>query len=889
MRWFWTCTYFFLLGTTPLFSQGGIRGYIKDIHGQPLAFATVYVENRKSGTATNEEGYYFLVLSPGTYQVRYQYLGYTTQTKEIRVNQDQVTLNVVLNEEPIVLQTIQVSENREDPAYTIMRRAIGKASYHAQQLDEYWVTSYIKGSGRLKKVPGLFKKQLEKAMKEEGMDTTTAFVTESVNEIHYKRPDEWEERVLSVRTVGEDNNTSPNSFINSSFYLPKVNGAISPLSPQAFTHYRFEYLGFFNDHGQTINKIRVVPRSPGDQVFDGIIYIVDQLWNIHSLDLFTYFWGIKFNINQVYTPVEDLVWMPLNQIFDVNGALLGFGFEYRYFANMKNYRLKINPDLPEPDLIVIDEKIDKDKAKQADAVVKQNKLKAPTEWLGDGQEISRKQLRKMVKEYEKVELEASRMDTLDEVTSIRNTVIDSNAYKQDSAYWDTVRPVPLTIYELKGYQRMDSISRAEAEVKSTKDPDTLSINLGSNTSVEHKKSSGKGFSWSDLAEGGRYRAGKSWIYGFNSPLSNLHFNTVEGLHASLPFYLRRVKKSFSFNPAVQYAFARQRLNAWGELSWQRKKAGTWTLEGGRRTRQYFESGSIHPVINDLFTLLTERNHLKLFEKTYLRAGWEKKFNDRWSMSVHLEKAQHQGLENYSDYNLVDRRNLVYSSNFPANEEIEQTRFTDYQLTFLDWHVETKPWLKYQIRNHKKEIRDHSSPTIGLHLRLAIPVLKNDDTRFQHVDAFIKHTWNVGAGGLFSAQLNAGFFANKQNVFLPMFKHFPGNQTFLTNMDPVSSYRILDYYRFSTSRHYLSWFTNYQFRKLLITRFPMVRLTGMRENLFFNGLETPDSKHYLEVGYGLNYIFRLFRVEVTTAFLDGRHYDWGIRIGIASSLDNLFNF
>lgn len=888
MRWFWTYL-MIIVGVSHLSGQGGVRGYVKDKSGVPLAFATVYVENRKAGTATNEDGYYFLVLSPGTYQIRYQYLGYNTQIKEVKINNAQELVNVVLDEEPIELQTIQVSDNREDPAYTIMRRAIGKASYHAQQLDEYWVTSYIKGSGRLKKVPGLLKKQLEKAMKEEGIDTSTAFVTESVNEIHYKRPDEWEERVVSIRTIGDDNNTSPNSFINSSFYLPKVNGAISPLSPQAFAFYKFEYLGFFTDHGQTINKIKVVPRSPGDQVFDGIIYIVDQLWNIHSLDLFTYFWGIKFNINQVYTPVEDLVWMPLNQIFDVNGSFFGFSFEYKYFANMKNYRLKINPELPEPELIVLDDKIEKNKAKQADAEVKKKADQPPVEWLGDGQEISRKQLRKIVKDYEKAELEESRTDTLAEVTSIRNTVIDSNAYKQDSTYWETIRPVPLTAYELKGYSRMDSISRVQAEVQSTKSNDTLSINIGSKSSVERKKGSRSNFSMSDIWEGGNYRAGKQWQYGFGSPLTNLHFNTVEGMHITIPFHLRQVKKSFRFNPSIQYAVARERLNAWAEISWGRQNTGLWSIAGGRRTRQYQESGAIHPIINDFFTLFTERNHLKLFEKTYARIGWEKRFNDRWSTSVHLERAQHQGLENHSEYNLVDRPNLVYSSNFPHNEEVGSTRFNSYQVTFLDWNLEARPWLKYQIRNKKKEIKDNSSPTVGLSLRLAMPVLANDDTRFQQVDAYFKHTMIVGAGGIFSTHVNAGLFMNRQEVSLPMFKHFPGNQIFITDMDPVKSYRLLDYYRFSTSRQYFSWFTNHQFRKLLITRFPLVRLTGMRENIFFNGLETPDSRHYMEVGYGLNYIFRLFRVEVATAFLDGRHYDWGVRIGIASSLDNLFNF
>ena len=37
------------------------------------------------------------------------------------------------------------------------------------------------------------------------------------------------------------------SFIYSSFYEPKVVNGISPFAPDAFAHYRFEYLGFIQD------------------------------------------------------------------------------------------------------------------------------------------------------------------------------------------------------------------------------------------------------------------------------------------------------------------------------------------------------------------------------------------------------------------------------------------------------------------------------------------------------------------------------------------------------------------------------------------------------------------------------------------------------------------
>ena len=120
------------------------------------------------------------------------------------------------------------------------------------------------------------------------------------------------------------------------------------------------------------------------------------------------------------------------------------------------------------------------------------------------------------------------------------------------------------------------------------------------------------------------------------------------------------------------------------------------------------------------------------------------------------------------------------------------------------------------------------------------------------------------------------------------KHFPGNRTIFTTADPVASYRLLNYYTYSTQSAYAAVFAHYQFRKLLVTQMPLVRLAGIKEAAFVNALESNGARHYVEVGYGINYIFRILRVEAAASFLDGKYQDWGIRIGIASNLENLFD-
>jgi hypothetical protein len=66
------------------------------------------------------------------------------------------------------------------------------------------------------------------------------------------------------------------------------------------------------------------------------------------------------------------------------------------------------------------------------------------------------------------------------------------------------------------------------------------------------------------------------------------------------------------------------------------------------------------------------------------------------------------------------------------------------------------------------------------------------------------------------------------------------------------------------------------------------MLGIRENIFVNYLATPTSKNYTEIGYGIDGILRVFRLEFATAFRDGKYLDYGFRIGIATNLTVKFS-
>ncbi|MCA6434154.1 MAG: carboxypeptidase-like regulatory domain-containing protein, partial [Cytophagales bacterium] len=156
--------------------SGGIRGLIKGDDGTALAFASVFVKQTAAGAATDINGRFELALPPGEYDILFQYLGYETQQQKVTVGSDFVEINVTLKTQVIVLQNVVVKAGKEDPAYTIMRKAIGKANYHTQQLDSYTAKVYIKGKGQVRDYPWWIKKTIEK----EGIKKDRVFISESV-------------------------------------------------------------------------------------------------------------------------------------------------------------------------------------------------------------------------------------------------------------------------------------------------------------------------------------------------------------------------------------------------------------------------------------------------------------------------------------------------------------------------------------------------------------------------------------------------------------------------------------------------------------------------------------------------------------------------------------
>jgi len=858
----------------------GIRGSVRDEDGAPLAYTTIFVKQTGSGTTTNENGSYDITLPPGKYEIAFQFLGYETVVKQVDIGSEYVEVNVVLKIQATLLETVTINSGTEDPAYTIMRKAIAKAKYHTQQIDEYTARVYIKGAGQLKDYPWLAKKAIEK----EGIEKGQVFLTESISDIKYTRPNKFEEKVISIRSDGKDNNTSPNPYIFGSFYESEVAETISPLSPKAFSYYRFEYMGTFKDRDYEVSRIKVTPRSKGDNVVQGMLYIVEDWWAIHSMDIYTTKLGITVNIKAVYAPIEDKAWMPVSHRFKAEGKIFGFEFEYNYLATVSNYKIKLNPELyvDADHMEVIDEKIEKEEAqrieeKYATGSKKEKKqvdqAQQLQERLKSGKEITRKELKTIIKDYEKSEVKDLKEP---EVISNITFKVDSGAYKKDSSYWTALRPVPLTKLEIRGYQKIDSMALVE---RKKEEGDTL------------KASKHKGFQPWDLLIGDRYKIGKHSNFQIHFPMPG--FNTVEGWNfaykVSLGTILQDTNKTrITITPAFRYAFSRKVASGYLNLSVRNKK-DRLDVQGGRYIKQYNPDEPILPIVNDFTTLFLEKNLMKLYEREYIDISYRRKLNPYLSVGTTWSWMKRRELTNNSDYKWVNRDDIEgYTPNAPVNNELSDTSFPDHKAFVGSVTLTARPWLKYSIRNGRKTEVQNSSPTFMFEYRKGFNNVLGSAIDFDQIELGIKHRLRVGVRGNADFFLRAGMFPHSSKMYFMDYEHFQGNLTpFITN-DPVGSFRLLDYYKYSTSDKYFAGSFHYQFRKFLVTNILLVRMAGIRENVFVNYLATPTSKNYTEVGYSIDGILRIFRLEGAVGFQDGKYENYGFRIGITSNFGVAFS-
>lgn len=813
-----TLSVFFLLFiNSGIFAQQvTISGKITDSENKPIPFASIYIKNTTKGTSANSEGQYTLQLKPGTYEVHFKAVGYSQEDIKVDLGTSQ-TVNVILKTETYQLNAVVIKASDEDPAYSIIRKAIKKRKAHLNETDAYTCEVYIKGLQKLLAAPKKFLGfDVQKAARENGLDSNRrgiVYLSESESKYSFKKTGDVHEELISSKVSGSNRAFSYNraSDIKVDLYenIQNWNGLsnrpiISPIADNALFYYKYKYIGFTTENGETIDKIQVIPRRSYDACFQGYIYILEDSWRIYGLDLFiTKKQNINFvdtlRVNEQFFPVGKTAWMPSSIKFEFTGGLFGFKVGGYFISIYKNYDL--NPSL--------------------------NK-----------------------KEFAEV---------------LR---IDKNVNKKDSAFWENERPIPLTDEEKTDYKNKEVLAK-KRESK---------VYLDSLDNVNNKFNAG-GFLLGGYRHVNRYKHEYynvdplitsikfNTVEGFSVNTGVTYTKRVDSLNNHYLVLGAKAGYGFSDRKFV------------GSLSTSFPIGSfTFSANGGSVITDLNNASPISPFVNSLYSLFEKQNYQKLYQKQFISVFLNKRITGGWLATGGAEWADRHWLPNSTAYSFFDPNNRVYTSNNPYLPNQESPLFNDNQSFKILFRTTYDFSNKYETFPNGRRYLPSPYPNVGISYTKGISNFLGSSVNYDLLTADVsKSDISMGIFGRTSFYVGAGKFLNNSSLSYPDYKQFSGNEV-LFYKQGINSFLLLNYYNFSTSKQYLEGHLEHNFSGFLLNKIPLVRKLKLQEIVDINYLTTPTIKNYAELGAGIQYLN--FRLMYGTSFNSGSNIKSAIRLGIS---------
>ncbi|MGZ8523893.1 MAG: DUF5686 and carboxypeptidase regulatory-like domain-containing protein [Chitinophagaceae bacterium] len=811
---------------------GKISGVITDEKGNPLPYASVSIKGTKKGTTTNSSGRYSIDLVPGQYTLVAQYVGYAKREKPITVTENDQSVDFTLSIQELTLSEVIVKKG-EDPAYEIIRNAIKKRNFYNDQVDSFSVSVYIKGLMRSGAMPAkIFGKIIERDAND-GLDSLgkgILFLSESVTQVDFTRPNNIKFRVISSRESGGGYGLSFPFFIN--FYQNNVSvfdnnlnprGFISPIADGALSYYRYKYEGSFMEDGEMVNTIKVTPRRKNEPLFSGTIQITENDWRIYSTDLMT----TKENqlelldtlrVTQLHSAVDPDVWKTKNQVLYLSLKQFGFYLTGNFVNVYSDYN--INPG------------------------------------------FEKKHFGRTIMKY------------------------DTAFNKKDTNYWNAVRPVALENDEKRNFVFKDSVSKLlKDSTRSKAYIDSLRKN--------QKPVTVKGIFWSGQVHNWySKRATLNWRV--KPLIPQTEYNTVEGVSLNIEqtYNYSKIKSGYNYQLDwnTRYGFSNTHLNSYADLTISPKKYGYRNryvkLSGGKRLSQFNHDNPIDPLTNAAYTLLDKKNYMKLYENWFGRMEYNNKLESGFRINVHATYEDRIPLKNSTGYSFFNKEDSLLP-NHPY--ELASLPFEKHQAVVVGFTLTWQPGQRYIEYPWGKMPLGSNKPVFGLEYNKGIKSIFGSDVDFDKWKFSMADNMNFKMGGEFKYRVGVGGFLNSKSVSIPDLQHFNGNETFY-NVKYLNSFQLAPYYRYSNAEEfYVFGHAEHHFNGLLTNKIPL--FNKLRWNLVAgaNTFFVNKNNYYGEVFVGLENIFKLFRVDFVNAYQPGLGNKFGVRIGFGGLIGGKVQF
>ena len=798
-----------------------IKGKVTDENGNPLAFVNIVEEDTYNSTTSNQNGNFELNLKTnGKHTVIFQYLGYKTIKKDIVVENNLAPLTIILREENITLKEVVINP-KDNPANEIIRSAIKNKKENAEKTARFKADFYSRGIIRLKDLPKTIMGQKVDFF-DEVLDSTRSgiiYLSETVSKLTFQKPDKLKEIIVASKVSGRDNGFSFNNAASVNFdfyenYIPFEINVISPIAENAFNYYKYKFEGsFFTENQQQINKIKVIPKRATEPAMEGYIYIVEDSYAIYAVDL-------NIQGKQIQSPAIDK--LTLKQSYSYNS---------------------IN-------------KIWVKNTQTLDFVVGVLGIKANGRFT-------------YVYSNFEFETQFNKKTFSNEVLSFLE-----NANKKDDSYWNSIRPVPLTIEESSDYIKKDNL---QIKKKSKVYLDSIDVKRNK-------------FKITDILINYSYNNSfKKWSIDYDGPLKTFSFNTVQGyrINAGLSYNKRNEEeKSFTrISSKFDYGLSEEKLRA--TVNYTHKFNNTNNsivyFNTGSSANQFNGGNPISNIVNSVSTLFFKRNFMKLYEKNFISGYYGREIVNGFFMNLNTEYSERKPLYNTTDYTIINSDDLYTSNNPRLPNDETSAAISKHNLVKTNVLMRFNFGQKYITRpDGKINIPSDVYPVLNLYYEKTFAAT---DKKFEYdfVAAKVNYDFKIANKGELDITIKAGKFFNANGISFVDYKHFNGNQTFVGQSDTYNNvFNLLPYYVSSTNDSFTETHVEHNDKGYFMNKIPLLKHLQSQLILGFHNLTVPKNKPYQEFSVGLDNLgfgkFRFFRLDYVRSYQQGFQSE-GVIFGI----------
>lgn len=836
-------------------------GHIIAEDSTAISYSTIYSRESGIGITADGNGLFSAHVPAGKYRFEISALGYEARTIDVSIDEDGYDCTVMLREQVYRLKEVTITGGNEDPAYRVMRNVLANAGRNRRLIEAYSVTNYAKGTGKIMKVPGLFR--LSDDFKRDSAEICgSSYVMEGVYDIKYKYPDNYNTVITAFKSSFPIE--MPVQIWNPSdidFYSDYVGGGISPLGRNALSAYNFRLEGYYmNDGGRMINKIRITPKGKGAAVFTGHIYIVEDLWCLSDADL--YISNSMYSTNLVVNAKEMRkgVFLPATSSLKAVASIMGMEISFGLFSSSNYSDIDVaetdtenNTSIAEVSNIITDNK----KKERAERI--ENEIAGI---MADG-ELTTKKAMKVVRLNDKLSelqitdtLKGAERYNLDLRTVRKHSVLDM-AMKRDSLYWDSVRLVPLNDEEALSYKKSE-------EEKSQMD----SVNR---------------ISAFELLMGHRFysRSRKLWIKSPGLDRILYDINAVDGFNIGADVELGAKLnngRSISLRPWGYYLTHRKDANYGAELKVDYAPAvnGRMAVSGGRETADYNGTRGYRRYLNMLSTFMFGDNYAKLYDNRFIRFDNSVDIANGLNLAVEAEYSVRSVLNN-SIHKFGKHR---FEPNIPASENYRS--MPDNSMLSFSGTIKYTPAYFYRYIDGRKVYIKSKYPTFTASYSHGFDV-KNDaggNSVYNKVELGIYHKVSFLMSNL-NYWVNAGMFIDSRNVYFPDFHHAPVNPFYLSFYDDKDRFILPGNYEYSTSDRWISGGASYKTGRILLNYIPFLDKPLNTESIGFRTMAVKGLPIFNEIEYRFNSMDAI-SIGVAVAFRGDKYAGIGFTLGMPIS-------